>query len=262
MKKGISIFILCSILLITTAGTVKAGNSEYSITEYWATQPVTYDGMWTNDLEWVGGPGTAISEDAIFTYILNVSSDYTVMMSEFLVENFGDTTDDAGDYVQICIDSTNGGGSAPQTGYGRIDIIGHTDIVCYLGNGTGWTEIAVDDDIEWAALISESPYNSTAHWILELQFDKQLNNMLLGQPPNGLRIAVYDENTDTLESWPPESDVDNPDSWGVVADYSSTPYSDQPIPEGLTFGVMAALSSIALLAGSHYLRKRSKKSEK
>jgi hypothetical protein len=259
MNKKIAVIVLCSLLLITTVGTVMAGNDEYSVIEYWATE-VTYDGVWTTDMEWVGGPQTPISEDAIFTYMLSVSSDYSVMMSEFLVENFVDTTDDAGDYVQICIDPSNGGGSTPQTGYGRIDIIGHTDIVCYVGDGTEWTEIAVDDDIVWAASISESYLESTPHLILELGFDKQLNTMLLTQPPNGLRIAAYDESTDTLAAWPPESDVDNPDSWGVIpAEYSSTPYSDQPIPEGLTFGVMAALSSIALIAGTQYLRKRSKK---
>lgn len=259
MNKKIALLMLSSLLLITSVGTVMAGTLDYSITEYWATEAATYDGVWTNDMEWVAGPQTPISEDAIFTYTLSASGDYSVMNAQFLIEYFSDTTDDAGDYVQICIDPANGGGSAPQTGYGRIDIIGHTDIVCYAGDGTGWTGIAVDDDIEWANSLSESPLNSTPHWIVELQFDKQINAMTLGQPPNGLRIAVYDESTDTLAAWPPESDVNDPDSWGVIADYSQTPYSDEPIPEGLTFGVMAALSSIALIAGSQYLRKRSKK---
>jgi len=235
-----------------------AGTLDYSITEYWATEAATYDGVWTTDMEWVAGPATPISEDAIFTYTLSASGDYSVMNAQFLIENFADTTDDAGDYVQICFQYDNSGGSAPQDGCGRIDVIGHADVVCYVGDGTAWSE-NTDDPVEWAASISESPYNSTPHWIVELQFDKISGSLQLGQPPNGLRIAVYDESTDTLAAWPPESDVNDPDSWGVIADYSQTPYSDEPIPEGLTFGVMAALSSIALIAGSQYLRKRSKK---
>jgi hypothetical protein len=261
MKRKLSILMLCSLLLITTIGTVMAGNFDYSITEYWATEAATYDGVWTNDMEWVAGPQTPISEDAIFTYTLSASGDYSVMNAQFLIENFADTTDDAGDYVQICIDQANAGGSAPQTGCGRIDVIGQADVVCYVGDGSGWTE-NTDDSIEWAASISESYLESTPHGIVELQFDKLSGSLILDQPPNGLRVAVYDETTDTLAAWPPESDVDDPDSWGVIADYSQTPYSDQPIPEGLTFGVMAALSSIALLAGSLYLRKHAKKQTK
>lgn len=261
MKRKISVLMLCSLLLITTIGTVMAGNLDYSITEYWATEPATYDGVWTNDMEWVAGPQTPISEDAIFTYTLSASEDYSVMNAQFLIENFADTTDDAGDYVQICFQYDNSGGSAPQSGCGRIDVIGQTDVVAYVGDGSGWTE-NTDDPIEWAASISESYLESTPHAILELQFDKITGSLQLGQPPNGLRIAVYDESTDTLEAWPPESDADDPDSWGVIADYSGEPYSTEPIPEGLTFGVMAALSSIALLAGSLYLRKHAKKQTK
>jgi len=249
---------LCSLLLITTVATVMAGNLDYSITEYWATEPVTYDGGWTSDMEWVAGPQTPISEDAIFTYTLIASGDMSAYYAQFLVENFADTTDDEGDYVQICFQFDNSGGSAPQSGCGRIDVIGQADVVAYVGDGSAWV-VNEDDPIVWAASISESYLESTPHAILELQFDKISGSLQLDQPPNGLRIAVYDESTDTLAAWPPESDVNDPDSWGVVAGYSQTPYSDEPIPEGLTFGVMAALSSIALLAGTQYLRKRSKK---
>jgi hypothetical protein len=253
MKRKFSILMLCSLLLITTVGTVMAGNDVYSVIEYWAQAQATYDGVWTSDTEWTDGPATPISDDAIFTYTMSYTDTYD-MYSQFLIEFFGDTTDDAEDYMQICIDPSNGGGSTPQTGYGRIDINGHTEIVCYAGDGTGWTEIAVDDDIEWANSISESPLNSTPHWILELQFDKQVNAMLLTEPPNGIRFAVYDASTDTLAAWPPDSDVNNPNTWGVVPTYSQ-----EPIPEGLNFAVMAFLSSVSLVVGSHYLHKRSKK---
>jgi hypothetical protein len=59
----------------------------------------------------------------------------------------------------------------------------------------------------------------------------------------------------------------------VNGDYSVTAVDDKGnfatstetveiIPEGLTFGIMALLSSVTVLVGSHYLRKRSKKREK
>jgi hypothetical protein len=258
MKRKFSVLMLCILLVMMIFGTVRAGNLDYSITEYWATEPATFDGVWTSDMEWVAGPQIPISEDAIFTYMLSATGDMSVMNAEFLVENFADTTDDTGDYVQICVDKSNAGGSAPQAECGRIDVIGQTDVVAYVGDGSGWTENA-DDPIEWAASISESYLESTPHVILELQFDKISGSLQLGQPPNGLRIAVYDESTDTLEVWPEGSDADDPDSWGVIADFSQTPYSTEPIPEGLNFAVMAFLSSVSLVLGAHYLHKRSKR---
>ena len=254
MKRKISVLMLCSLLMITTIGTVMAQDS---ITEYWATESATFDGVWTSDMEWVAGPQTPISEDAIFTYMLSTPGDMSVMNAQFLVENFADTTDDAGDYVQICFQYDNSGGSAPQSGCGRIDVIGQTDVVAYVGDGSAWV-VNEDDPIEWAASISESYLESTPHVILELQFDKISGSLQLGQPPNGLRIAVYDESTDTLEVWPEGSDADDPDSWGAIADFSQEPYSTEPIPEGLPFGVMALLTSVSLLAGSLYLRKHAK----
>ncbi len=255
MKKAFSILLLCSLLLLTTIGTVMAGNEDYSIIEYWTQVAPTFDGEWTSPDEWTDGQHVQISDIGVFTYTADIMLTSS-MNSQFLIEFFNDTTEDEGDYMQICVDPSNGGGSVPQSGYGRIDIVGHTDIVCYEGDGTGWTEISVDDDIEWATSMSDSPLNDTSHWILELQFNKESGSMQLGQPPNGLRIAAYDESTDTLVAWPPDSDVNDPDTWGVIPTYSQ-----DPIPEGLTFGVMALLSSISLLAGSHYLHKRSKKRE-
>jgi hypothetical protein len=253
MKRKISILMLCSLLLITTVGTVMAGNPDYSIIEYWTQVAPTFDGEWTSPDEWTDGQHVQISDSGMFTYTADIMLTGS-MNSQFLVEFFTDTTDDAEDYMQICVDPSNGGGSAPGTGYGRIDIIGHTDIVCYEGDGTGWTEISTESDIEWANSLSDSPLNSTPHWILELQFNKESGAMTLGQPPNGLRIAVYDANTDTLAAWPPGSDVNVPDTWGQIPTYSM-----DPIPEGLTFAVMAFLSSVSLVVGAHYLRKRSKK---
>ena len=255
MKRKISILMLCSLLLVTTVGTVMAGNDAYSILEYWTQVAPTFDGEWTSPDEWTESQHVQISDSGMFTYTADIMLTSS-MNSQFLVEFFSDDTDDTEDYWQICVDPSNGGGSAPGTGYGRIDIVGHTDLVCYEGDGSGWSEIPAESDIEWADSISDSPLNSTAHWILELQFNKESGAMQLAMPPNGLRIAFYDASTDTLAAWPPDSDVNDPDTWGVVPTYSS-----EPIPEGLNFAVMVFLSSVSLVIGSHYLHKRSKERE-
>jgi len=67
-----------------------------------------------------------------------------------------------------------------------------------------------------------------------------------------LRVAVYDESNSGAgeQAWPPPSEADVPDGYGYQ-DYSS-----DPIPEGLTFGVMVLLSSISMLVGYKYFVKR------
>jgi hypothetical protein len=256
MKKDLfaafSLLMLCSLLLITTVGTVMAGNEDYAIIEYWTQVAPTFDGEWTSPDEWTDGQHVQIADAGMFTYTADIMLTSS-MNSQFLVEFFADTTDDAEDYWQICVDPANGGGSAPGSGYGRVDIVGHTEIVCYEGSGSGWTEIAAESDVEWANSITDTPLDSTAHWILEIQFNKESGAMQLGQPPNGLRIAFYDADTDTLTAWPPGSDVNNPDTWGVIPTYSM-----DPIPESIGFGVAALLSSIAVAVSFYLLRKRPK----
>jgi hypothetical protein len=253
LKRALSLLILCSLLSLVAVGPIMAGNDDYSITEYWTQVAPTFDGEWTSDDEWTDGQHVQISDNANFTYTADIMLTAS-MGSQFLIEIFDDDTDDPEDYWQICVDPSNGGGNAPGVGYGRIDIIGHTDVVCYEGDGTVWTEIPLESDIIWANAISDSPNEPTPHWILELQFTKTEGAIQLAEPPNGLRIAVYDESSEDGElAWPPDSDVDDPDTWGMIPTYSM-----EPIPEGLNFTVMVFLSSMSLLVGSLYLRKRSK----
>ncbi len=254
MKRAFSALMLCSLLVLVTVGTVMAGNPDYSIIEYWTQVAPTFDGEWTSPDEWTDGQHVQISDNAMFTYTADIMLTGS-MNSQFLVEIFTDNTTDAEDYWQICLDPSDLGGSAPGVGYGRIDIMGHTDVVCYEGDGTGWTEIPVESDIEWANSISDSPLNSTPHWILELQFNKESGAMTLAQPPNGLRIAVYDASNPEagVQSWPPDSDVNVPDEWGEIPTYSM-----DPIPESIGFGVAMLLSSVAVAVSFYFLRKRPK----
>ena len=258
MKKWISILILCSLLITTIVGTAMAGNPDYSIIEYTGGITLaTVDGEYTTEDEWSDALTVPISDNATFWYYAEIN----VFNVEMCVEIFSDNTTDAEDYWQFCYDDDNSGGTAPSTGDYRVDIIGHTDVIIYAGNGTGWeqTELTPNDvALTWADSLSASPNDSNPHWILEISFVKT-TAFIPSAPPTGLRVAVYDasNSADGVQDWAPDSDVNVPDEWGLVASYSA-----DPIPEGLTFGVMAVLSSVALLTGSHYLRKRSKKLEK
>ena len=254
MKRGMSIFMLCSLVFLITIGTTSAGNPDYSIIEYTGGITLaTIDGVWTTPDEWNDALTVPISDNATFWYYAEI----TTYSCEFLVEIYSDNTTDAEDYWQFCFDDQNSGGTAPSAGDYRVDIIGHTDVVIYEGDGSGWVQTALtpaDIAFTWADSLSDSPTDSNPHWILEVSFTKTVA-LIPNAPPTGLRVAVYDaSNSESgVQDWAPDSDVSAPDEWGLISQYSG-----DPIPEGLTFGVMAVLSSVALLAGSHYLRKRSK----
>lgn len=257
MKKdfftAFSMLMLCGLLLLTTIGTAMAGNPDYTCMEYGAIGTTTIDGHWSEPLEWYDGPELEMNGGSALA-VYNI--DFNTYAMQWCVEFFTDTTDDAEDYWQICIDDSNTGGSAPQSDDYKIEIVGHTDLTFYQGNGQGWDEITPDDgEITWANMLDGSPRNTTAHWILELAVIKT-TRVATNAPPTGMRVACYDANTSTLAAWAPGSDADVPDEWGLVDGYSM-----DAIPESLNFAVMVSLSSVSLLVGSLYLRKRSKKQE-
>jgi hypothetical protein len=253
MKKlvtiAFSMLLLCGLLLV---GIAKAGNTDYSFLEYWAQVPATVDGEWTSTDEWTDAPRINMSDNAYFKYKMNSDT----MGMEWIVEIFTDDTDDAGDIWQICIDFDNSGGSAPTSDCYMIEIEGHTTLTVYAGDGSGWTEVTPDiDEITWDDSINASPKNATPHWILEVvDNSKESGAVQAGQPPNGMRAAAYDADTETWVSWAPDSSEDVPDEWGVVENYSMDPY----IPEAFSIGVVVLLSSVAVAVGFYFVRKRPK----
>lgn len=249
MKKASTIafciVLLCSLLM---ALPVNAGNPAYPLTEYQWVAPATIDGKWTTADEWTDGPVMAMSNNASFTYNMDFTS-YTI---QWLVEVFTDNTNDAGDYWQICLDPDNSGGSTPQTGDFKIEITGHTALKIFQGNGTGWTEILGTNELVWVDTISNSTWNSAPHWILEISDpDKTTGTIVTPAPSNGMRVAVYDATTGKTSSWAPDSSANVPNEWGVISGYSQT-----PIPEGLSFGLLVLLSSAALIVGYFSFRKK------
>jgi hypothetical protein len=222
---AIVVFLMLSLINV---GTTKASEPGYERREYPTAVEPTIDGVWTSNDEWTDGEPTMIGENVAFRSTYTITGEggdgETLCSSLSVIEFLNDDTYDAGDYWQICIDGLLDGGSAPQTDDFRIDIVGHTDLVCYQGTGSGWTEITPDPiDVIFADSISESPTSSTPHWILEISLQKH-QGVIQTDIIWGIRVAVYDESNSVagVQAWPPTY-RDVPDGWGIE-NYSTDPY--------------------------------------
>jgi hypothetical protein len=92
------------------------------------------------------------------------------------------------------------------------------------------------------------------HWVLEIYADKgALGEWGANPPPEGLYVGMYDASNPTQGwvQWPATS-ADNPQRWGSIGTYGTE------IPEGLSIAVVVALSSVAIVVGTIYLRKKPK----
>jgi len=245
------ILALCSLLILDT-GTVKATEPGYERTDWNPdTVPLVIDGEWTTDDEWtLKGENTAIDMNVTFKSVWEmVSMDPVFIIEEsFLVEFFTDNSNDTGDYWEMCINGDRSDDATPQAGDFRIFIEGHTNLTVYEGNGVDWTKITTPASIEWADSISDSPTNSTPHWILEIKFEK---GDVGAAEYWDFRLAAYDETNDTLASWPP-TDRDVPNSWGFQT------YQSAVVPEGFSIALVVLLSSVAIAVSFYCLRKPKK----
>ena len=248
---------LCSLLVLITAGTTMAYDSTYTRTDHPTQVEPVIDGVWTPENEWLDGEPTWIGEDVVFasTYSM-VSMEPITVTTNFVIEFLTDDTNDAGDYFQMCIDGYSEGGTAPQTGDFKIEVVGHGNVEVYEGDGSGWVAVTPDSGaIIFAESISDSPNSATPHWIIEITILKT------GSVPSmdaywAFRLAVYDDSNSGAgeQAWPPTSEADVPDGYGYQS-YDQDNYVN-PIPEGLTFGVMAVLTSISMIVGYKYFVKR------
>ncbi len=247
-----SILMLCSLLLLITVGTTKAGNPDYTRIEWPNTITKTLDGKWTTDDEWTDTSFTMINENVTFASTWVWEED---VMTRHIIEILNDNTNDTGDYWQIIADGDNDlNDTAPQEDDFRIELVGHTNLTVYQGNGTGWTQVTPEaGEITFVNSISASPTSSTPHWIAEFM-DAKHTGVVQVSIVWGLRVAVYDESNSAagVQAWPPDSERDVPNSYGV------NNYSPDPIPEGLSFGAVVLLSSVAVIVATVSFRKRSK----
>lgn len=105
------------------------------------------DGKWTSTDEWNDADGASFANGkAVFR--MKFETNYPSWVNQYyIIELFDDTTDDNGDYLQICYATattffgTPTGGNTPQTDCIRIDYYPKSgQVKVYKGTGTGWAE--------------------------------------------------------------------------------------------------------------------------
>jgi hypothetical protein len=260
MKRALLVT-LCAIAVCSLcfAGTVNAAKAGYSFIIFSGTTP-TVDGKWTSTSEW-----TDAYQDRLYsgwTMTNNVwackwsaASDFSSIWEHYLIEVVTDTTNDPGDFFQLCYDTLQDGGTAPQTDDILINYTGHSTLAVYEGTGTGWalfTGYTLGTDLTIANSTSDSPISASPHWIFEITVNKL--GVFALQLNNNVRLAAYDASNPSagILSWPPMSSADVPDDYGAGA----SDIGGGTIPEGLTVGVMVLLSSVAVIASIRYFRKQ------
>ncbi len=181
--------------------------------------------------------------------------DFTSYTVQWIVELLSDNTNNTGDYVQVCFDDLNTGGSAPSSGDFMLEVDGHTTLKVFSGSGTGWSPVSGASEITFANTIGVSMWSSTPHWILEIQDSDKTQGVVTipDAPPTGMGILAFDAATNQLATWAPNASARNPDSWGLVENFNSG-----PVPEGFSLGAVLIVASIAVIVGFYHLRKQSR----
>ena len=226
---------LCGLLL--TVGTVMA--ADYERNSYLTQVIPTIDGKWTSLDEWTDGEETWIDTDVVFRSTWDGTGDDA--MTRWIVEFLTDTTDNPGDIWLFCI-------NFGETWNIKFEITGHTDLVWSIGGEGDWTEMEDSMPIQWAASLSASPTEPTPHWILEFQIDK--NSQFNIEDVWTFLLQVFDASNARYFTWPPNGDPD------YLEDYGTENSLPETIPEGLTFAVMALLTTVSMLVGYRYFVKR------
>jgi hypothetical protein len=260
-KKTFVIALLCSLFLALYAGTVHAQFIPTVVQHiYQESVTPTRDGKWTSDGEWddaatsnIVGTGGAVSGIFRDKYALIGTfggSDFDVI-DDYLIEFFTDKTNDTGDYLELCYDTTQNGGTSLVSTDLMVKIPGHNGTIqTFVGSASGWVAGSILNT-NFAQAVSISKLNGTnPHWTYEIAFDKYNNG---GGIDTNIMIALYDANNPAAgnQTWPPGASITNPSTWGDndASDNLTT------IPEGLGIGPMVMLSSVAVLIGFYYFRK-------
>jgi hypothetical protein len=272
MKKARKIvFCLLSLFILAIAGNTAAYNDAYTHTDYASSTLPTLDGQYTDSGEWVASKSQTFGTNGLFR---NEWTSGTPTYESLLIETTDNTTD-AGDYWEICYDSSNSSisqtppnnGTAPEWDDTRIVIMGHgasSTLTWYQGNGTHWVVNASKPTIDVFdykdSLASWGSVSSSPHYILEMRVDKQSTSMgtcIVGYN-FAMRVAYFDNHTggNGLQYWPPGSSSNVPDSWGYIPYSSSANSTPDATPESLTVIVVLTLSSVAVIAGVVLLNKR------
>ena len=223
----------------------------YIVQDYQAIDVPTVDGSWTYSFEWTDAEERQLdgSLNAIFRLKQNpIFLGTDIDQQYFLIEFLDDTTNDPGDYIQICYAATSGpgvptGGTTPQTDSLRWDFVGHdvAGFTFYRGDGSAWVE---SSGYSWGTVIliadsfGTSPLSDTPHLIVEVMISHPVYNV---SPEFWIRVAAYDESNAGagVQAWPTGS-VDAPNDWGLMV------VLNEPIPEFASWMILPMLVTASL----------------
>ena len=264
MKKVIlavlAVIAVCSLCL---AGTVSAAKEGYGFSLFNGGDITSWDGKVDPATEWDDS-----FKDWLYDGWTQTTSFYRckwgyspAICENWLMEFLGDTTDDAGDWWEMSVDTSLAGGAAPQPENFKVNWTTADGVKVWKGTGSGWTaftEAVVGNggDVFAGTSISASPASATAHRIVEIYLDKGVSagGPLAMALDNNARLAIHDAATGKTVMWPPYSDANQPDTYGA----GITDISGGTIPEGLTIGVMVLLSTGAVIVSTRYFHKKPK----
>jgi hypothetical protein len=263
MKKlQIAILCLLSIFVLMFASNVAAYDAAYTHIEHSgaATDP-TIDGTYAAGAgsEWVVSLVVPFGTNGYWRDQWSMNNG----IHAFLLAETTDGTNDAGDYWELCFDGNADGTTAPQSDDHKVRITGHgasQTVQWYVGTGSAWQTMTAPatESVSFAEGLGASPKIAADHYVLEMAILKSSTDMPLSIQW-AFRVAYNDAATggNGLQVWPPSTTDTNPDGWGYI-DYSSDPNPEPDvIPEGIGLMAVIALSSVAVIAGSVLLRKRS-----
>jgi hypothetical protein len=261
MKKKIlailAVIIICSACFVAIVSAAKAG---YGFSMFNGADITAWGGTVSPATEWDDSFKDILYNGwATTTSFFRCKWGYTPAICEnWLMEFLGDTTNDAGDWWEICVDATATGGAAPQAAEFKVNWSAAQGVKVWVGTGTSWaaSTAVVGTDVVAGTSIAASPASATPHRIVEIYLDKGVSaaNALAMGLNNNARLAIYDAATGLTVMWPPYSSADVPDTYGA----GTTDIAGGTIPEGLTIGVMLALSSVAVVVSVRYFRKQPK----
>lgn len=252
---------LLSIFVLMFAGNVSGYNEAYTHTEYQGSANPTIDGTYAagENSEWIASLVVPFGTNGYWRDIWT----FTATANAALLVETADGTNDAGDYWELCFDGNYDSTTAPQSDDHKVRITGHgasQTVQWYVGDGSTWQTMAAPatESVSFAQALGTSPKIAADHYVLEMLINKQSTDMPLNMYWV-FRVAYFDahEGGNGLQVWPPSTTDTNPAGWGYIT-YESFPNPEPDvIPEGIGLVAVIALSSVAVIAGSVLLRKRS-----
>jgi hypothetical protein len=260
MKKKILAILAVTIMCIACfVGIVSAAKEGYGFSMFNGADITSYDGQVSPATEWDDSFKDILYNGwATTTSFYRCKWGYTPGICEnWMMEFLGDTTNDAGDWWEICVDTTATGGAAPQDAEFKVNGSAAQGVKIWQGTGSTWTAytaatVGSEGDVFAATSIAASPASATPHRIVEIYLNKGVSGGVLAMGlNNNERLAIYDAATGITVMWPPYSDANVPDTYGA----GTTDISGGTIPEGLTIGLMLALSSVAVIVSTRYFKK-------